>query len=86
MNRLWRGEEPIDVALDTDGMPTAFTWRGREHRVERIDEIWRVDTDWWNDAGLASRRYVRLTTHSGFLCEIYCDLRTNTWLFAKIYD
>lgn len=86
MSRLWRDEEPIAVTLDAAGLPLSFAWHGRTHAVERIDEEWRIDTDWWHELGAVSRRYVRLTTKSGFLCEIYCDLATEGWAFSKIFD
>lgn len=91
MTRLWRDEEAVTVTLDEEDMPSAFVWHGRTHLVERIDTSWQVNADWWTDpdavqGGALSRRYVRLLTRSGFLCDLYCDLLTQTWSLARIFD
>ena len=91
MTRLWRDEEVVAVTLDTEAMPSAFVWHGRTHHVERIDATWQIDTDWWTDpdgpqGGAVSRRYVRLITRSGFLCDLCLDRLTQTWSLARIFD
>ncbi|MCX6019671.1 MAG: DUF6504 family protein [Chloroflexi bacterium] len=86
MSRIWSAGEPIDVHTDDADAPIAFTWNGRAHRVDRIDEEWRVDADWWSEAGEVSRRHVRLITHSGYLCVICQDLHTQAWTLLRIHD
>jgi Family of unknown function (DUF6504) len=90
MTRLWADDEPVIVTLDAAGLPAAFGWHGRTHTVERIIDLWRIDTDWWSDAGVVSRQYVQLITRGGLLCEIYHDLspgeEAGVWMMARVYD
>jgi nucleotidyltransferase/DNA polymerase involved in DNA repair len=79
-------EHTIDVRVDESGRPTQFQWRGRTHAIEHIEEMRRIDIDWWSDAGEASFRYVRLITRSGMLCELRCDLHTQEWALVHVYD
>jgi len=79
-------EHPVAVRTVDDVQPTAFSWRGRTHVVERVEDVRRIDVDWWSDAGEASYRYVRLITRDGMLCELRCDLRTQEWALVHIYD
>jgi hypothetical protein len=91
MSRLWFDEEPITVtAMSTTAAetshPLAFVWNSRVHTVERVIESWRLDADWWSDAGGVARVYFKLITKTGLLCEIYRDITTDAWMMAKIYD
>jgi len=84
MTRLWPDGVPIQVVSGTDGLPQAFTWRGRRHTVTGIALRWRVRVDWWAEE--AWREYVKLTTAEGLLCTLYRDLRTGAWFCARLYD
>jgi hypothetical protein len=88
MSRLWTDEEPIMVVTDDGDAPVSFTWQGRVHPVVRVVEQWELQTDWWSEAGEVSRRYFKLITRGGLLCEIYLDLLAGPgeWRMAKLYD
>ena len=54
--RRGRGPEPIAVTWhEGQRRPVAFVWRGRRYRVERLLEVWVVETGWWKDQGRVSR-------------------------------
>lgn len=86
MSRLWPKGEFISVRTDELGRPLKFSWRNRIYSVERIQEHWQVDTDWWSDAGRVWREYVTCTTTSGLLCVLYQDLLSENWYLSKLYD
>ena len=86
MTRLWGEGAAIAVATNEAGQPTRLQWQGRVHRVQRIHQVWQVDTDWYDEAGQIRRAYWTVTTTSGLLCVLYQDLMQNRWYLSKIYD
>ena len=86
MSRLWPEGEPITMQTDTQGRPVRFVWRGRTHRLARVQQRWEVDVDWWRTDGRVQRAYLAITTVDGLFCVIYQDLVTQVWRLAKMYD
>jgi hypothetical protein len=84
MSRLWPGGDPIEVEVDSGGLPRAFSWRGAWHQVEGITNRWRARVSWWSEE--AWRDYFKLVTVDGLLCTIYHDLHVNAWFCARLYD
>ena len=68
---------PIQVTVDKNDAPIAFTWEGRTYRVRRVYEHWRERRLWWSRP--IERDYYRLEDHSGQVRMIYRDLRAATW-------
>ncbi len=85
MTRLWPDGESIEVELK-NGWSARFTWRGRQHPVQRIRQRWQVDNDWWGEQGRVWREYIALTTTDGMLCVIYFDLLDQSWHLSRVYD
>lgn len=86
MSRLWSEGEIIRVETTHAGWPRQFVWHDQWHRVQRIVQYWRLDTDWWSEQGQVSRDYMAIITHEGLLCVVFLDLLEGTWRLAKIYD
>jgi hypothetical protein len=86
MTRIWEDGEPITVNVDDVGLPALFIWNEVTHPVARVSDHWRVNTDWWSDAGEVDREYFRLTTKTGLLCEIYFDAPQQLWKLGRLYD
>lgn len=86
MTRLFATGEPITVALDEQGRPTAFTWHGRRHRLARVQMHWEVDTGWWETSGRVQRAYWAATTLDGLFCVVYQDLASGAWHLERVYD
>jgi protein ImuB len=63
--RLIDPPEPI-VATPTDA-PAEFTWRGRSHRICKIDGPERVHGEWWRDPHevVVTRDYYRVEDETG---------------------
>lgn len=86
MTRIWSAGEPIAVTAGDDDMPRLFIWNDITHPIARISEQWRVSVDWWSDAGEIDRAYFRVVTKTGLLCELYFDLREQSWRLVRVYD
>jgi hypothetical protein len=86
MTRLWGEGVAIVVTQDAHGWPVRFVWQNQAHAVQRVLQHWQVDTDWWSEQGRVFRDYVSLTTTDGLLCVVFCDLLSQGWYLAKVYD
>ncbi|MBC8255516.1 MAG: hypothetical protein H8E35_16010 [Ardenticatenia bacterium] len=84
MTRLWRKGQQVEVELDGSGVPRAFEWNGRVHRIVSISKRWRVHNGWWRTE--VWREYFKLETDTGLLVIIYRDLLTDEWYFQRLYD
>jgi hypothetical protein len=59
------------------GRPAILVERGRRRRIERIQDGWRIDDEWWRDP--ISRRYYQLVLDDGSLRTVYQDLVDGRW-------
>lgn len=84
MTRIWLPGLPITVQSDPHLTPHQFAWQAQTHQVWRIAKRWRVDQEWWE--ARIWREYFKLTTRSGLLVVIYCDLLTREWYLQRLYD
>lgn len=97
MTRLWPQGEPVATWGEAE-TPAGFVWRQIRHPIEDVCNRWRVHTNWWGptparDSPRTSgaseviwREYVKVTTHTGFLCLLYHDLLAGGWYLARVYD
>ncbi|MCL8207984.1 MAG: DUF6504 family protein [Actinomycetia bacterium] len=63
--------------------PTAFWWRRRRYRVDRVQEQWQDAGAWW--AGEAPRWFFRLEAEGG-LYEVAADADGRRWWMYRIFD
>jgi hypothetical protein len=76
--------DSIAVAWDRERTaPTAFVWRGRRWRVERIDRTWVVETGWWNDELRVDRYYSRVVAQ-GRIFDLCFDRSLKRWSIDRI--
>lgn len=78
--------DPIRTRADDRGHPQSFSWHGRLHQVETVEDIREPCLDWWSAGGEIHRVYYVVTTHRGMICEIYHDRSTDDWRISRIYD
>ncbi len=69
--------EPLRVAEDAAGRPDALLGRRRQ-KVSVIEDVWRLDDEWWRREPL-SRLYYRLRLASGERLVLYKDLGDGRW-------
>ena len=69
----------VEVWADDRGDPLAVQRRvwPAPRRVERIQERWRIDDEWWREYPIARLYYDVLV--GGMLMTIYRDVIANTW-------
>jgi hypothetical protein len=84
VSRLWSGGDPIEVEVDSGGLPRAFFWQGAWRQVDGVANRWRARVSWWSEE--AWRDYFKVVTADGLLCTIYHDLNTDAWFCARLYD
>jgi hypothetical protein len=85
MTRLLSQSEPIQIWEEKE-KPAGFTWHGTPHKIEEVCNHWQVHTCWWEPHELVWREYLKVTTNTGFLCQIYRDVANETWFLSRLYD
>lgn len=63
---------------DGEPEPEVLVERGRRYRVERVEDVWSVEDEWWRDRSIR-RRYYRLLLAGGVVRVVYHDLTTGVW-------
>ena len=69
---------PISVEEDDDGRPLAVNQKGRITKIGSIDDLWRIDEEWWRDTPIA-RMYYQLTAQGGGRLTVFQDLTDGNW-------
>ena len=74
---------PIQVTLDElSGLPCVLHLRGRRREIDRIQDAWQIDDEWWRAP--VSRRYLQVILRDGSLRTIFHDLIADRW-FEQAY-
>jgi hypothetical protein len=68
---------PVVVATDDAGAPVAVVLGGRRLAVERVEDVWRIDDEWWREE--VSRLYYRLLLEDGRALVVFRDLVGGVW-------
>ncbi len=77
--------EAVPVAVTWDERqrrPVAFVWRRRRYRVERVLEMWVLETGWWRDEGHISRSYWRVRA-GGRVVDLRYDRLGKAWALER---
>ncbi len=84
MTQLLMPARRVRVFADDRGSPRALETRDGTRLVTRICNRWRVDLDWWRQPVV--REYWKVVLDDAVLCEVFQELRTQTWFLERIYD
>jgi hypothetical protein len=68
---------PVAVVTDEEGRPVAVVLGGRRLAVERVEDVWRIDDEWWREE--VSRLYYRLLLEDGRPLVVFHDLVRELW-------
>lgn len=69
--------------VETQGnRPLILIARGRQTRIVQIQDIWRIDDEWWHRP--ISRYYYQVVLADGTSRAIYHDLIAGSW-YAQAY-
>jgi hypothetical protein len=69
--------EALKVEEDAAGLPIAVRLKRRQ-TIATIEDMWRIDDEWWRAAPV-SRRYYNVLLASGQRLVLYQDLVTGNW-------
>lgn len=67
----------MTVEVDASGGPALVVLHGRRLKVSAIQEVWRIEDEWWREP--ISRRYYLVLLDGGILRTIYQDLVDGAW-------
>jgi len=67
---------PVGVMVE-DGLPIAMIDGGHRARIERIQDTWCIDDEWWRDP--IARRYYRVRLETGTIRTLYEDRFQDAW-------
>ena len=90
----WVTHEPVGTRRDAPQITVrhrqgeqrlTFTWRGRERRTW-ITSSWRLDANWWDEAGATHRIYYRVQTVAGAVYDLYHDRTRDIWALDRCHD
>jgi len=68
---------PLTVATDESGQPVTVVLSGRRFAVEHVEDVWRIDDEWWREE--VSRLYYRLLLEDGRPLVVFHDLVRGLW-------
>lgn len=83
-----RYQDPVEVWTDTQGMPTAFTWRGITYGPFEVIGQWHLRDRWWEGRAIrerSDRHYYRLLMPDQQVFELYQDA-TGGWVLDVVQD
>jgi len=72
-------KQPRPVAVETgeSGEPVAVVLGGRRLAVAQVQDVWRIDDEWWREE--VSRLYYRLLLEDGRAVSVFRDLGSERW-------
>jgi hypothetical protein len=68
---------PVAVEANESGEPVAVVLGGRRLAVVQVQDVWRVDDEWWREE--VSRLYYRLLLEDGRALTVYQDVVIRVW-------
>ncbi len=79
--RPLNGPRQIDVVVENH-RPSVIVEQRHRYRVERIQDTWIIDDEWWRDP--ISRQYFQIVLEDGGMRTIFHDRVADSW-FAQAY-
>jgi hypothetical protein len=74
---------PIEIALDAEsGAPRALRERNHWRAIERVQDAWQVDDEWWREP--ISRHYLQVVLDDGSPRTLFHDRLADRW-FTQSY-
>jgi hypothetical protein len=68
---------PVRVEASESGEPVAVVLGGRRLAVAQVQDVWRIDDEWWREE--VSRLYYRLLLDDGRPVTVFHDLVRELW-------
>ena len=68
---------PVQV-VSRNGHPVGITVGGRQRRVLEVQDVWRVEDEWWRDTPIR-RHYYQVLLDGGSILVLYHDDIAGEW-------
>ena len=68
----------IHVLGSPENLPYQIGREPHNYRVEKIQDMWRIDDEWWREESL-SRMYYQCLLKNSEIVVVFQDLLTNQW-------
>jgi hypothetical protein len=68
---------PLTVTVTPTGVPHVLTINQHQHQVERIQDTWIIEDEWWRDP--IDRQYFALLLGDGTRRTVFHDRVADTW-------
>ena len=68
---------PVRVEPNESGEPVAVVLGGRRLAVAQVQDVWRIDDEWWREE--VSRLYYHLLLEDDQVVTVYRDLLKDEW-------
>ena len=77
--------DPIDVTLGDNGLPTSYRWRGREYPVLEVVDRWVLQSGWWT-ANEERRDYLLVEARGmdGAAVNVEIFARGEEWVMVRV--
>ena len=75
---------PVRVEADERGYPAVLVLRGAACPVASVEDVWRIEDEWWRGEPVA-RTYFEVLTDDGRRVALFLDHATQRW-FTQRYD
>ena len=74
---------PVQVTVDhQSGLPLTLREHNHTHEIERVQDAWQIDDEWWREP--ISRRYLQVILRDGAMRTLFQDRIANRW-FEQTY-
>ena len=74
--------EPVGVEADAGGYPAVLIRRGERRVVASVEDIWRIEDEWWRGEPVA-RTYFEVLTDDGRRVVLFLDRETGRWFTQR---
>lgn len=73
---------PVEARTDADNRPTTIRKNKEWLAVVGVDEVWRVDDEWWRKEPIA-RTFYSVLLEDGRHTTLLLDERSGAWYMVK---
>ena len=71
-------EQASELFAKNAKRPISLRLHGRWFEVESVEDIWRIDDEWWREEAV-SRMYYRCAVDGGMSVTVFHDLINGKW-------
>ena len=74
--------EPVGVEADAKGYPAVLIRRGARLVVASVEDVWRIEDEWWRGSPVA-RTYFEVLTDDGRRVALFFDHARQRWFTQR---